>query len=68
MAGMQCQLLPAADMSCHTPWAAMGPLPDQVRRSKTLFDDLVGAGEHNLSVTAQPTTISLIWICGEISV
>jgi hypothetical protein len=32
------------------------------------FDHLVGAGEHNLSVTDQPTTISLIWICGEISV
>ena len=25
-------------------------------------------GKHNLSVTDQPTTISLIWICGEISV
>jgi hypothetical protein len=33
-----------------------------------LLDHLVGAGEHNLSVTDQPTTISLIWICGEISV
>src|SRR5437867_8984544 len=40
------------------------------RRSKRalLFDHLVGASEHNLSVTDQPTTISLIWICGEISV
>ena len=44
-------------------------MQQHVCRSQTyLLDHLVGAGEHNLSVTDQPTTISLIWICGEISV
>jgi hypothetical protein len=40
-----------------------------MRRNKSRsLNHLVGASEHNLSITDQPTTISLIWICGEISV
>jgi hypothetical protein len=38
------------------------PLPTCVQKPD-LLDHLVGAGGHNLSVTDQPTTISLIWIC-----
>ena len=69
-AGVRCQFESGHKQDDHalTLRAISGSMHRKKMYRVSLFDHLAGAGEHNLSLTDQPTTISLIWIWGEISV